>query len=95
MTIDADLPVVHNIAVKRVEISLDGQIAFSKYLLAGEEIIIERTEVPIELDGKGIASRIQLTLRRRRLLKPFAVPGAHMHKEVHRSAALDIDQLDQ
>ena len=61
MTNDADLPVVHNIAAKRFEIGLDGKIAFSKYLLVGEKMIIEHTEVPAELEGKGIAGRIVRT----------------------------------
>lgn len=36
-------------------------IAFSKYLLVGEKIIIEHPEVPVELEGKGIAGRIVRT----------------------------------
>ena len=56
MPTDAGLPVIHNSAAKRFEIDLDGRIAFSKYLLVGEKIIIEHTEVPIELEGKGIAA---------------------------------------
>jgi predicted GNAT family acetyltransferase len=89
MTKDADLPVVHNTAAKRFEISLDGQVAFSKYLLAGEKIIIEHTEVPIELEGKGIASRIvstTLDFARAQKLKvmplcPFTAGFIHRHPE--------------
>ena len=51
MPTDAELLVGHNSAAKRFEINLDGRIAFSKYLLVGEKIIIEHTEVPIELEG--------------------------------------------
>jgi len=61
MTSDAELLVVHNTTAKRFAISLDGEIAFSKYLLVGEKIIIEHTEVPIELEGKRIGSRIVRT----------------------------------
>src|SRR5579859_6769429 len=61
MTNDENLPVVHNTAAKRFEINLDGKVAFSKYLLVGEKMIIEHTEVPVELEGKGIAGRIVRT----------------------------------
>lgn len=36
MPTEVDLPVVHNTAAKCFEINLDGEIAFSKYLLADE-----------------------------------------------------------
>jgi hypothetical protein len=61
MQTDAELPVVHTTAAKRFEITLDGEIAFAKYLLVGGMIVIEHTEVPIELEGKGIGSRIVRT----------------------------------
>jgi predicted GNAT family acetyltransferase len=53
--------VVHNAAAKRFEVALDGKVAFSKYLLAGNKLIIEHTEVPVELEGRGIAGRIVRT----------------------------------
>ena len=76
-------------AAKRFEISVDGRIAFSKYLLAGEKIIIEHTEVPIELEGKGIATRIVRTAldyaRAQKLevmpLCPFTAGFIHRHPE--------------
>ena len=61
MPTDVELPVVHNSATKRFEISVDGRTAFSKYLLVGEKIVIGHTEVPIELEGKGLASLIVRT----------------------------------
>ena len=89
MPIDPELPVVHNPAVKRFEIHLDGKIAFSKYLLAGEKIIFEHTEVPVELEGKGIAGRIvrtALDYARAQNLKvmplcPFTAGFVHRHPE--------------
>ena len=86
---DAEMPVVHNIAAKRFEISLDGQTAFSKYLLVGEKMIIEHTEVPVELEGKGIAGRIVRTAldyaRAQKLrimpLCPFTAGFIHSHPE--------------
>ena len=86
---DADLPVVHNSAAQRFEISLDGRIAYSKYLLAGEKIIIEHTEVPVGLEGKDIAGRIvrtALDYARTQKLKvmplcPFTAGFIHRHPE--------------
>lgn len=54
-------PVAHNAAAKRFEVVIEGRTAFSKYLLAGGKIIIEHTEVPEELEGKGIAGRLVRT----------------------------------
>ena len=89
MPTDADLPVVQNTAAKRFEISLDGKVAFSKYLLAGEMIVIEQTEVPVELEGKGLASlivRTALDYARAQKLKvmplcPFTAGFIHRHPE--------------
>jgi predicted GNAT family acetyltransferase len=89
MPADADLPVVHNIAAKRFEISLDGRIAFSKYVMAGEKMIIEHTEVPVELEGRGIAGRIVRTAldfaRAQKFrvmpLCPFTAGYLHRHPE--------------
>ncbi len=89
MPTDADLPVMHNSAAKRFEISLDSRVAFSKYLLVGEKIIIEHTEVPIELEGKGIGGRLvrtALDYARAQKLKvmplcPFTAGFIHRHPE--------------
>ena len=89
MPTDAELPVVHNTAAKRFEISLDGRIAFSKYLLVGEKMVIEHTEVPVELEGKGIGSQIvraALAYARAQKLKvmplcPFTAGFIHRHPE--------------
>ena len=86
---DVELPVVHNTAAKRFEVILDGKVAFSKYLLAGEMIVIEHTEVPVELEGKGLASRIvrtALDYARAQKLKvmplcPFTAGFIHKHPE--------------
>lgn len=89
MPTDPDSPVVHNIAARRFETNLDGKIAFAKYLLAGEKIIIEHTEVPVELEGRGIAGRIvrtALEYARAQKLKvmplcPFTAGFIHRHPE--------------
>jgi predicted GNAT family acetyltransferase len=61
MTDATDAPVVHNTSARRFEVTIDGKTAESKYLLAGGKLIIEHTEVPEELEGKGIAGRIVRT----------------------------------
>jgi|SRR4026207_2108624 len=89
MPTDAELPVAHNTAAKRFEIALDGKVAFSKYLLVGEKMIIEHTEVPVELEGKGIASlivRTALDYARAQKLKvmplcPFTAAFIHRHSQ--------------
>ncbi len=89
MPTDAELPVTHNTAAKRFEISLDCKVAFSKYLLVGEKMIIEHTEVPVELEGKGIAGHIVRTAldyaRAQKLnvmlLCPFTAGFIHKHPE--------------
>lgn len=53
-----DSPVQHNAAARRFEVVVDGQTAYSKYLLAANKMVIEHTEVPVGLEGKGIAGRI-------------------------------------
>lgn len=59
MADDADLPpVLHNPEARRFELTMEGRTAFSKYLLAGNKMVIEHTEVPVELEGRGIAGRI-------------------------------------
>ncbi|HEX4986390.1 MAG TPA: GNAT family N-acetyltransferase [Burkholderiales bacterium] len=89
MSNDPELPVVHNEAAKRFEVSVDGRLAFSKYLLAGEKFVVEHTEVPPELEGRGLASRIVRTAldyaRANRLkvmpLCPFTAAYIRKHPE--------------
>ena len=86
---DSDIPVIHNAAAKRFEATVDGKVAFSKYLLVGEKFIVEHTEVPVELENKGLASRIVRTAldyaRAQNLrvmpLCPFTAAFIHRHPE--------------
>lgn len=57
----AQPPVAHNTAAKRFEVVVNGKTAYSKYLLAGNKMVIEHTEVPVGLEGRGIAGRIVRT----------------------------------
>jgi len=89
MPIDDAWPVVHNAAAKRFEVSVDGTVAYSKYLLANDKFIVEHTEVPAELEGRGLASRIvraALDHARAQNLKvmplcPFAAGFIHRHAQ--------------
>ena len=89
MAPESERPVVHNTTAKRFEINFDGKVAFSKYLLAGEKMIIEHTEVPVELEGKGIAGRLVRTAldhaRAQKLkvmpLCPYTAGFIHRHAE--------------
>lgn len=89
MAFEAEGPPVHDIAAKRFEITVDGKVAFSKYLLVGEKMIIEHTEVPVELEGKGIAAQLvrsALDYARAQKFKvmplcPFTAGFIHRHAE--------------
>jgi predicted GNAT family acetyltransferase len=47
-----------NSARQRFELDADGHVAFSEYRRAGGVIEILHTEVPPELGGKGVGSRL-------------------------------------
>lgn len=81
--------VIHNESANQFEATIDGKIAFSKYLRAGSKIVIEHTEVPESLEGQGLASRIVRTAldyaRAEKLvvipLCPFTAAFIHRHPE--------------
>jgi uncharacterized protein len=50
--------VVNNKTQHRYELAVDGHIAATYYELSGEIITIVHTEVPPELGGKGIGSKL-------------------------------------
>jgi uncharacterized protein len=50
--------IVNNRAKHRYELTVDGHIAASYYELAGGVITFIHTEVPPELGGRGIGSRL-------------------------------------
>jgi predicted GNAT family acetyltransferase len=50
--------VVNNRAQHRYELAVDGHIAATYYEISGEIITIVHTEVPPELGGKGIGSKL-------------------------------------
>ena len=50
--------IVNNSAKHRYELAVDGHIAATYYKLADGVITFEHTEVPPELGGKGIGSKL-------------------------------------
>jgi len=50
--------VSNNAAQHRFEIEVDGHVAAAYYERAGDVITFEHTEVPAELGGKGIGSKL-------------------------------------
>ena len=47
-----------NKALHRFELEVDGGVAFANYRLEPGVVIITHTETPVELRGRGIASRL-------------------------------------
>ena len=54
----AGLAVRHNAAANRFEAEVDGRTCFASYHLVEGVMRIHHTEVPADLEGRGIASRI-------------------------------------
>jgi hypothetical protein len=50
--------IVNNIAKHRYELAVEGHIAATCYEIAGPVITFVHTEVPPELGGKGVGSRL-------------------------------------
>ena len=50
--------VVNNKAHHRYELAVDGHLAATYYTLSGDVITFVHTEVPPELGGKGIGSKL-------------------------------------
>lgn len=55
---DADVRVRHNAEASRFEAEVDGHLCVANYRLVDGVMRIYHTEVPAELEGRGIASRI-------------------------------------
>jgi predicted GNAT family acetyltransferase len=54
-----DYPLMHNEALERFEFEIDGLVPFIQYTRANDNLlVIEHTEVPMPLEGKGIGSKL-------------------------------------
>ena len=53
-----DLIIIENIERKRFETTVEDKVAFVEYIRAENKMYLTHTEVPSELGGKGIASKM-------------------------------------
>jgi predicted GNAT family acetyltransferase len=51
-----EVEITDNKTSSRFEMKVDGNISYIEYMLAGNKIILTHTEVPVQLEGKGVAS---------------------------------------
>lgn len=58
MSMNGEIPVRDNRAADRFEIEQDGHLAIAQYILAADHIIFTHTEVPPELGGRGLATKL-------------------------------------
>jgi len=50
-----ELPLINNEAIHNFELFVDGHRAFIDYKQKGDNYYLIHTEVPVELEGKGVA----------------------------------------
>ena len=53
-----DEPLINNQAIHNFEMVVDGHRAFIDYQQKGDKVFLMHTEVPVELEGRGVASAI-------------------------------------
>lgn len=53
-----DVAVERNQAAGRFEVRLGEQVAFLQYRISGQRILLIHTEVPRELEGRGLGSKL-------------------------------------
>ncbi len=57
----APSPVINNPAEQRFEVTIEGHMAVAEYRLSADRIIFTHTEVPPDLQGRGIANQLAHT----------------------------------
>lgn len=63
MNIDLEsVEVVDNKAEQRYEAAVNGELAVVEYRLEGDRILFRHTEVPADLEGHGLASKLAQTI---------------------------------
>jgi predicted GNAT family acetyltransferase len=50
--------VIHNTDASRFELRADGWLAELAYRVRGDRLVLAHTEVPLELEGRGIGGRL-------------------------------------
>ncbi len=53
-----DITIINNPDARRFEATVDGFTAVVEYILATGKIVFTHTEVPVELEGRGIAGKM-------------------------------------
>src|SRR5258707_1320194 len=91
------VPVTDNQAASRFEITDDGHLAELRYHRSGNRLAPIHTEVPVELEGRGIGGRLVAAAVARAAREgltivpfcPFARGWLERHAEVADQAAID------
>jgi uncharacterized protein len=89
--------VTDNQAASRFEVTVDGQLAELRYRRNGKRLVLVHTEVPAELEGRGLGSTLVAAAAERAVregltvvpLCPFARGWLERHADA--AAALTID----
>jgi uncharacterized protein len=53
-----EIPLIDNEAGHQFELSVDGHLAFLAYLKRDHKVYLVHTEVPVALEGKGVAAAL-------------------------------------
>ena len=91
------VPVTDTQAASRFEITDDGHLAELRYHRSGNRLALIHTEVPVELEGRGIGGRLVAAAVARAAREgltivpfcPFARGWLERHAEVADQAAID------
>jgi uncharacterized protein len=92
--------VIDNQDVSRFELHADGWLAELVYRIRGDRLVLVHTEVPVELEGRGIGSRLVTAAVDRAAregltlvpLCPFARDWLERHPEAAGKAVIDWDR---
>jgi uncharacterized protein len=91
--------VTDNTDASRFELRADGWLAELVYRIRGDRLVLVHTEVPVELEGRGIGGRLVTAAvdraAREKLtlvpLCPFARGWLERHPEAASKAIIDLD----
>ena len=91
--------VIDNTDASRFELRADGWLAELAYRIRGDRLVLVHTEVPVELEGRGIGGRLVTAAVDRAAregltlvpLCPFARDWLERHPEVASRAVTDLD----
>jgi uncharacterized protein len=92
--------VIDNKDASRLELRADGWLAELVYRIRGDRLVLVHTEVPVELEGRGIGSRLVTAAVDRAAregltlvpLCPFARDWLERHPEAASKTVIDWDR---